>query len=451
MKNFFVILLIGLMVVPAVASAEKVKVRWFVGLGAGTDEPVLAPQQEFVAKFNDMQDEIELVLEIVDNNQAYDTLATQIAAGNAPDIVGPVGIRGRDSFKGAWLDLQPLVDKHNYDLSDFDPNLVDFYRIEGEGLLGLPFAIYPSFLFVNKDLFEEADVPIPPQKFGEPYVDADGNEKEWNMDTLRELAMYLTVDGEGNDATMDEFNPEDIVQFGFGEQFTDCRGFGTFFGAGSFVDADGNAQIPEKWLEAWKWFHAAMWKDYFHPNGPDGNSDRLAQGNWFQTGKVAMAHIHLWYAGCCMGALEAAWDVAVVPSYEGNTTAKLHADTFEIMKGTKNPDAAFKVLEYMLGQGSSELLALYGGMPARKSMQGDFFKNFGEEKFPGKEINWQVVIDSMAYADNPSHESWMPSFQEASNRYVEFFTKVRNEADLDVEAEAAKLKEDLQKIFDAAK
>jgi ABC-type glycerol-3-phosphate transport system substrate-binding protein len=36
------------------------------------------------------QDEFELVLEIVDNDVAYDTLATQIAAGNAPDIVGPL-------------------------------------------------------------------------------------------------------------------------------------------------------------------------------------------------------------------------------------------------------------------------------------------------------------------------------------------------------------------------
>jgi hypothetical protein len=70
------------------------------------------------------------VLEIVDNDAAYDTLATQIAAGNAPDIVGPVGIRGRDSFKGAWLDLQPMLDKNNYDLSDFDPALVEFYQVK---------------------------------------------------------------------------------------------------------------------------------------------------------------------------------------------------------------------------------------------------------------------------------------------------------------------------------
>ncbi len=100
---------------------ERVKVRWFVGLGAGTDEGAIPPQEEFVKRFNESQDKIELVLEIVDNDAAYDALATQIAAGNAPCIVGPVGIRGRDTFKGAWLDLQPLIEKYNYDMSDFDP------------------------------------------------------------------------------------------------------------------------------------------------------------------------------------------------------------------------------------------------------------------------------------------------------------------------------------------
>ena len=151
-----------------VQGAEKVKVRWFVGLGTGSREEQIEPQEKVVADFNKSQDEIELVLEIVPNAQAYDVLATQITAGNVLDIVGPVGIRGRDSFKGSWLDMQPLVDKTKYDLSDFDPALVDFYRVEGEGLLGLPFGIYPSFIFVNKDLFDEAGLPYPPQEFGAP-------------------------------------------------------------------------------------------------------------------------------------------------------------------------------------------------------------------------------------------------------------------------------------------
>jgi multiple sugar transport system substrate-binding protein len=444
MKKVVALCLVAMLLIPGMAFA-KTQVRWFVGLGTGANEQQIAPQEKVVEDFNKSQDEIELVLEIVANAQAFDVLATQVAAGNAPDIIGPVGLRGRDSFKGNWLDMQPLVDKFKYDLSDFDSALVDFYKAE-EGQLGLPFGIYPSFMFVNKDLFDEAGLPYPPQKYGEQY---DG--KEWNMETVAEIAKILTVDSNGNDATSADFDSENIEQFGFGIQWTDMRGAATFFGADKLYTADGKAQMPDAWREAIKWLQKAMWEDYFHPNGANGNSDYMGQGNWFQTGHIAMDLIHMWYAGCCMGEFEGTWDTAVIPSYKGTTTAKMHADTFLIHKDSKNPEAAFQVLSYLLGPAANSLLDVYGAMPARLSMQEDYFKKFSEANFPGQDINWQVVVDSMSYADNPNHESWMPSFQEANNAYNEFWTKIQNEKDADVDAEIEALLSNLQKIFDAAK
>lgn len=432
------------------ADGEPVTIRWFVGLGAGTDEPTFDAQKAVVEQFNASQSDIILELEIVDNDVAYDTLATQIAAGNAPDIVGPVGIRGRDSFKGAWLDLQPYIDSNNYDLSDFDQAMVEFYQVENEGQLGLPFAIFPSFMYINTDLFDEAGLAYPPQEFGAPYIDADGNEVEWNIETMTELAMLLTVDANGNDTSSPDFDPEAIVQFGFGEQFTDARGVATLFGAGSLIDADGNAQVPEQWVEAWQWVYDGMWENYFYPNGPYGNSDILGAGNWFQSGNIGMVHTHLWYSGCCMGEYDGGWRTAVVPSYNGNYTAKMHADTFGILESSDNPDEAFAVLSYLLDEAASDLLGIYGGMPARLSLQDNYFDTYGENTFPGQDINWQVVVDSMAYNDNPNHESYMPSFQEANDKYNEYWNRWVETPGLDIEAEVAALQEDLQRIFDAA-
>ena len=431
------------------ASGDKVEIRWYVGLGAGSDEPTFDAQKKVVEEFNASQDRIELKLEIVDNDVAYDTLATQIAGGNAPDIVGPVGIRGRDSFKGAWLDLQPLVDKYNYDLSDFDPAMVEFYK-DGDQLLGLPFAVFPSFLFVNLDLFDEAGLPYPPQEYGAPYIDENGEEKPWNIDTLTELAMLLTVDANGNDVTSPDFDPDNIVQFGYGEQWTDARGVATLFGSGSLVDAEGNAQIPENWREAWHWVNDGMWEKHFYPNKLYGDSDILGNTNWFESGNIAMVHSHLWYAGCCIGGLEAAWDTAAVPAYNGTITAKMHADTFEIHKDTEHPDEAFEVLTYLLGPASKELTNIYGGMPARLSQQGTYFDDFGAEKFPDQDINWDVVAESMAYVDNPNHESYMPSFQEANDQYNEFWDTITSGSVDDLDAEIDNLQVELQRIFDAA-
>jgi len=438
----------------AAPSTGPVQIRWFVGLGAGSDEPTFAPQQAIVDQFNASQNEIRLVLEIVDNDTAYDALATQIAGGNAPDVVGPVGIRGRDSFKGAWLDLQPFMDAANYDLSDFDPAMVDFYRVQEEGQLGIPFAIFPSFVLYNKDLFDEAGLAYPPHEYGAPYIDASGNERDWNMDTLRELSMELTVDRNGNEATSPNFDPANIVQFGWMNQWTDPRGIGTFFGSGDLVAPDGSAQIPAAWEAAWRWTYEGWWTDYFIPNGPYGGAEFLqGPGGPFSSGNLGMAHLHLWYvATWALGDVNFSWDLAATPNYDGEITSKMHADTFGILKGSRNPEAAFKVLTYLLSpEVAPQLLDIYGGMPARISLQESWLNNYFETNFPGQNIDKQVVIDSMEYADNPNHESYMPSFLETTDRYNEFWNRLANEPGLDFDAELATLKNALQTIFAAAR
>jgi len=432
---------------------ERVRVRWFVGLGAGSDEGTFAPQNAVVEEINAAQDDFELVLEIVDNEVAYDTLATQIAAGNAPDIVGPVGIRGRDAFFGAWLDLDPFIEQYDYDLSDFDPTLVDFYFVPEEGQLGLPFGIFPSFMIYNFDLFDEAGLNYPPAQYGEMYVWPDGTEVEWDMDTLREVAMILTVDANGNDATMDGFDPENIVQFGFMNQWTDPRGIGTFFGAGDFLAEDGEtAQIPEPWQDAWNWTYDGWWTDWFIPNGPYGGADFLqGPGGPFSSGNLGMIHMHLWYvAPWALGDVGFDWNFGATPSYEGTITSKMHADTFSIPRGSRNPEAAFKALSFMLSEEfAPKLLQIYGGMPARLSLQDTFFDEYTAANFPGMDINWDVVVDSMEFADNPNHESWMPSFLETTDRYNEFWNMAANTPGLDLDAEIEALRQDLQDIFDA--
>ncbi|CAN5904067.1 extracellular solute-binding protein [soil metagenome] len=444
------VLLVVLSVFLGSAALAQTEVRWFVGLGAGSDEPTFAAQEKIVEEFNASQSDIKLVLEIVDSDQSQDVLATQISAGNAPDLVGPVGIGGRAAFPGAWMDLSPFIEANNYDLSDFDPALVDFYKLEGEGQLGIPFAVFPSFITYNKDLFDEAGLPYPPSEYGAPYMDENGDEQEWTVDTLRDLAMKLTVDANGVDATSEDFDPNNIVQWGFGYMFTDLRGRFTLFGPGNFVDADGNAIIPVNWQTAAHWYQDAMWKDNFYPNGPYGGSALLGDGNWFDSGNLAMAETHLWYLSCCLTSLQADWDVAPVPTYNGEATAKLHADTFGILKSAKHPEEAFTVLSYLLSpEVAGRLASIYGGMPARISLQDSYFEQYATEKFPDQDVNWDVVAAGLSHPDTPNHEEGMPSSREARDRYNAFTQRLENEPDFEVDAELELLKSDLQRIFDA--
>lgn len=445
--------LLLLVLAAAATAAAQTQVRWFVGLGAGTDEPTIAAQQAIVDEFNASQSDIELVLEIVDNSQAYDVLATQIAAGNAPDIVGPMGIRGRAAFPGAWLDLDPLIQAASYDLSDFDPALVEFYRLGDQGQLGIPFAVFPSYLVYNKDLFDEAGLPYPPASYGEPYVDENGVSQTWDIAAMSMLAKKLTVDANGADATMDDFDANNVLQWGFGTMWRDIRGRVSLFGAGNFVDADGNATLPDHWRTGLEWYQDAMWTSHFYPNGPYGGSTLLGEGNWFDSGNLAMAQTQLWYAGCCMFTLAANhdFDFAALPSYDGVTTASLNADTFSIPTASKNPEAAFEALSYLLSaEVAGRLARVYGGMPARLSLQGPYFASFSESVFPGTDLNWDVVAAGLSYPDNPNHEEGMPGFREAEDRYNAFTQRLENEPDFDLGSEIELLMAELQLIFDSA-
>src|SRR5437762_7548187 len=87
------------------AAGGRTVVKWYVGLGTGGDPKQIDVQRAVVDQFNKSQNSTYLSLQIVDNKVASTTLATQIASGNVPDIVGPVGTAGRATFDGNYLDL----------------------------------------------------------------------------------------------------------------------------------------------------------------------------------------------------------------------------------------------------------------------------------------------------------------------------------------------------------
>jgi multiple sugar transport system substrate-binding protein len=425
-----------------------VVVRWFVGLGSGTNPAQIALQQTVVSDFNALQDKrtdgvepIILSLEIVQNNTATDILKTEIASNNAPDLIGPVGIKGRAGFAGEFIDMTPLIAKAGYDMTKYPQSLVDTMKDGQTGaLLGIPYAVYPSYIFVNKDLFAEAGLNLPPQKVGDKYKMPDGTMVDWTWDTVRNIAMLLSVDKNGKDATQAGFDPANQVQFGFEFQWTEGRRMASAFGSGTFVAADKkSAQFPDAWKTAWTWYYNGIWKDHFIANDTERNSDLLAKGNVLSSGHAAMGHMFQWYI-CCMsadatkpGAFKA-WDLAVMPANSaGKTTAPINIDTFTIDKNSTVAQRAFEVQAYIVTR--LDLMALYGGTPAI----GDQLKYFHDvvdatftKQFPGNKVNWQVALDMEGYAESPNHEAEMPNYIKAMDDYGKVFSTLATTQGLDM-------------------
>ena len=450
MKRFsilVVLLLLVAMILSPVAAQERVTVSWFVGLGTGSNPEQQDAQLAVVDAFNSSQDRITLEIVFITNSESVATLSTLIATGESPDIIGPVGFAGTNAFKDNLLDLQPYIDSTGYDLNHFPEAAVEFQRTE-DGLLGLPLANFPSFLYYRPAHFDEAGLEYPPAAYGDPYV-LDGEEVEWSIETMSEVARRLTVDEGGFDATEDEFDPGNIIQWGFINQFSDpMREIGTLFGPGSMYaeNADGSysAVMPEQWRTAFDWTYAAMWEDHFMPNQSQVESDILGAGNAFASGNISMANTHLWYT-CCLE--DAEWQAGALPSYNGTVTARLHADTFRILNTGENPEEAFEVLTYLVDVAVLDLLAVYGGMPAVPELQQPYF-DILDEKYP-QGVNWDIARAGMDYPDIPSHEEWLPNNNLAFDRLNAFWSLLRSEPGVDLDAEIATLLADLDVIYNS--
>ncbi|MCA9876103.1 MAG: extracellular solute-binding protein, partial [Anaerolineales bacterium] len=439
------------------AMGDKVQIRWFVGLGTGTDPQQVATQEEVVADFNASQDAIELVLEIVPYDSARDTLATQIASGNGPDIIGPVGWGGSNAFYGQWLDIGPYIESTGFDTSVFDPALVDSYQTE-EGQVGLPFAVFPSAVYYVPAYFDEVGLAYPPAQYGEMY-ELDGEMVEWNWDTFTEVARRLTIDANGANAVEDGFDPTQIVQVGYSPQWqTHVNYVGSYVaGAAKIVegDAPGNYSVnmPDSWKEAVNWLYDGMWGDQpFTATGPLSGAPEFGNGNLFNSGKAAMAITPLWYT-CCLGEFRDAgleFQAGAMPvGADGQVHGRVDADTFRIWKGTQHPEEAFTVLSYLITTGGDKLLPQYGALPAIAEKQDAFFEVKSQDYPFVTPETWEVFKAGLAYPDAPSAEQFQPNWNEAWAREQTFFDLIQNTppSDLDFDAEWQKMIDDVNAIY----
>jgi multiple sugar transport system substrate-binding protein len=435
-------------------------VRVFVGLGGGTSPAEIAVEEGIAAAFNASQDKIQMIMEVVPHAAGRDTLATEIAAGNGPDIVGPVGWAGSNEFYGQWLDLTSVIAADNFDTTIWDPALVTFYQTE-QGQVGLPFSVFPGGIFYVPAMFDEQGLAYPPAVYGEKYTMPDGSKVDWNWNTVTEIAKLLTVDANGKNSTEAGFDATQIVQVGYVPTWQSGQSIATFYGGASSIYTGSagawKSAIPDSWKAAWQWYYDGMWgAQPYIASGPLASSTEFGAGNPFNAGKAAMGLTQTWYT-CCLADLVNAgvvWQVGIEPmgigtgGIDNKVHGRVDADTFRIWKGTKNPDAAFQVLKYWITGGGDNMLAAMGGVPAMSSKMDAFFAAKAVQYPDVTQASWDVFKAGLKYPDRPSAEGWMPGNNtEDSARIGTFINLLNTTPGLDFNAEFQKLQDDLTVIF----
>ncbi|MGD0248089.1 MAG: ABC transporter substrate-binding protein, partial [Candidatus Limnocylindrales bacterium] len=140
------------------SAAGSVTVRWFIGVGAGTQPAEVEAEKAFVASYNAVAGGTKIALEVVPNANALDVLRTEIGAGNPPDIVGPIGTAAAGQLPGLFLDLNAEIKAQKFDVGAYEPALLKYLQ-QGGAQLGLPYVVYPGYIFYSKQIFAKANLP----------------------------------------------------------------------------------------------------------------------------------------------------------------------------------------------------------------------------------------------------------------------------------------------------
>ena len=426
-------------------------VRWFVGLGKGNDAAQVDAEKAFVSNYNASHASIYINLEIVPSASAAATLRADIANNLPPDIVGPVGVADRNGFDGDFVDLAPLIARIGLDTTAYPATLIDYFRQPDGTQIGLPYLLYPGFIFYNKDIFARDGLPDLPKKVGDQW-----NGQDWNWDTLSTLAAQLTRDMAGKKSTDAGFDPKNILQYGMDFPWADARTMASSWGAGTLVGPDGKAAIPDAWTAAWTWYYNSIWKSHIAPTSRVADSAAMNSSSTIASGRVAMALSWPW-AISTYGALDvtgrppalASWDIAVMPTYNGATSSPIDADTFCIVRGSAHPDTAFEAMVAIMAD--KTLRAAYGGMPAAAGDQTDWFTQMDASVarvFPNNPISWSVLQDMENYPASPSQEANLPNRAAVTSLLDAFYARLRGTDKLNIGSEILTLQRQIQRSFD---
>lgn len=348
----------------------RTHIRWVVD-----PNPI---RQAQIAGFERNNPDVKVEL---DPDAGSQKILTQLAGGIYPDLFAIYDPASIQVFakKGVLQDLRPLMKKHGVDKSEFWPQLKPY--MEREGIIcGLPDNCGPYVVFYNRRMFHKAGIAPP--------------SADWTWEDMLGKARKLTKrDSRGR-----------ITQFGIGyiEPWIIFWQYG-----GRMFSPDGKRCVidsPECKAAARFWASLRLTE---HVTPTASEEQGLATlgawggaGNLFKAERLGMYVAGRWMSIEYRKNKDLDWDIAPVPRHGANQDTLLASKVYAIPKGSKNKDAAFRFLQYLISREGELLVAATGdGIPSirRYADTREFLFN---PEFP-KERHNQVWLDEMEHARVP--------------------------------------------------
>jgi multiple sugar transport system substrate-binding protein len=285
--------------------------------------------------------------------------------------------------KGMFYDLKSFVAKDNdFDLSTYVPSILAQFAWQNQ-LLVIPRDVAPiCSIYYNQDMFDAAKIPYPQDNW---------HWKEF-LDTARRLTQY---NAHG-----------DILVYGFVDDWPLWDSF-LLSNGGHYVD---NPEHPSRFgldspqcIEALQFRQDLIYKYRVMPGGRIGS-----MADCFSSGKAAMFLGGIWKTTVLKDTIKFRWDVVLFPQGpSGPRHFPAGGSGYALMKHTKHPQEAWRLLKFLAGKpGQIELAKsslcqpadmtiahskyFLDGMPRNK---GIFIKALPDAEFMPLDASWSDFLN----------------------------------------------------------
>lgn len=224
------------------SNGEKVSIEFWHAMSGTGQESI----DKIVKGFNDSQDKYEVKAEF---QGSYEESLTKLrgvgGTKDAPAITQVFEVGTKYMIDSGYIEpMQSFIDKDNYDLSQLEENILNYYKVDGE-LYSMPFNSSTPVMIYNKDAFKEAG--LDPEKAPETFSEVIAASEKLTTDNMKGFSMltygwffeqlvatqgglYVNEDnGRSGDATEALFNgPEGLNVFNFLDTMNKAGTFGNF-------------------------------------------------------------------------------------------------------------------------------------------------------------------------------------------------------------------------------
>jgi multiple sugar transport system substrate-binding protein len=319
-----------------------------------TDPILIAKLQNVVKDIENRHPGLHIEVDNIPYNEYQQKITTQLAGGNAPDVIFVEVNNFVDLYlRGALEDLTPYCQKDGVDINAYYPGVAHRFSPDGK-IYAIPQDTAPSgLIYYNRKFFRDAGLDYPTDDW------------TWPEPFLTDCQKLVQKDAQGH-----------ITRFAFADAYSTQYENFVFGNGGDYVD---NTDHPTrltlddpKALEAITFRWALIQKYHVSPDPSQIQTASLANGqmDMFLNGQVAMLCSGIWQTPRFMEKTDLDFDVVEFPhGPQGGKGWGTGGSGYALSKSSKNKDLAWLVIKEMTSAASVSQMTQTGMLqPALMSL-----------------------------------------------------------------------------------